>query len=67
MHTENAISNEHITNNKTVRNTLAEYGAITDKNYPFVDDNLNQKLEYQSIFMWVIPCITRFKCMVRSR
>lgn len=25
-------------------NTLAEYGAITDKKYPFVDDNLNPKL-----------------------
>lgn len=26
-------------------NTLAEYGAITDKKYPFVNDNLNPKLE----------------------
>ena len=31
-------------------NTLAEYGAIVDKKYPFIDDNLNPKLalrEYQ--------------------
>ncbi len=25
-------------------NTLAEYGAIVDKKYPFIDDNLNPKL-----------------------
>ncbi len=29
-------------------NTLAEYGAITDKKYPFVNDNLNPKLELRT-------------------
>ncbi|SMM97942.1 DNA-damage-inducible protein D [uncultured Candidatus Thioglobus sp.] len=37
MHTENAISNEHITNNKTVRNTLISRG-ITPENLPPEED-----------------------------
>ncbi len=29
-------------------NTLAEHGEITDKKYPFVNDNLNPKLELRT-------------------
>jgi DNA-damage-inducible protein D len=39
MHTENQISDEHITNNKTVRNTLISRGIVPEKLPPAEDIN----------------------------
>jgi DNA-damage-inducible protein D len=50
MKTESQISNEHITNNKSVRNTLISRGIVPEKLTPEEDiKKLERKLKTEEI------------------